>query len=262
MTQTRLFDEPMQGPAALGAHGYRITPSWPIDVLCSLPAYQALSGPVVDLGVGGGALCKGIHERLPGGPGAATSWTLLDTRQEAIDGMADWKPHPAPVHRAVLDASQRWWLQLDDGLLDELWHQRARIVSNPPWSVLQCAHCARQWRARNGGPNCSACKRPGDDLALAMVRQAMWAMPNADVWVLHLVTWPFHERREDRPGRSAFWSDGAPASHRFAGQYQLASRRIAYEYPDGRPVAPHNVMSCWYHWTPTSHFAGQTIEIL
>lgn len=267
MIQTSLFDTDMTGPQAHAAHGFRITPAWPIDVLCSLPAYQALRGPVVDLGVGGGALCKGIHERLPSGPGAADSWVLLDTRLDAIEGLVGWipgafgwvcdaaKPWPALLQSWVRPAypSQPWATR-------EGW--RPRVVSNPPWSVLRCPACERQWKARDGGPNCPACKVPGDDLAQLMVRRTMAELPEADIWVLHLVNWPFHERRDDRPGRSAFWSDGAPASHRFAGQYQLASRRIAYDYPDGRPVAPHNVMSCWYHWTPTAHFVGQTIEIL
>lgn len=267
MTQRRMFDTPMAGPAVVAASGYRETPAEPIDLLCSLPEFRALNGPIVDLGVGGGALCQGIQERLPTGPGAAAAWVLIDSRWRAIRDMLDWDP-PKDVLAREFDATKRWersvdhWMTLD-------YTERPRVVSNPPWSVLRCPSCARQWRARakklpgepqpTTGANCPDCRVPGVDLAIAMIAQTMRELPDADIWVLHLATWPFHHERSKfwsppvPPGAPGQW---APDTHRWAGEHKIAGIRVAYADPAGGKVQPHNVMSVWYHWAPASHHTG------
>lgn len=272
MTQRKLFDEPMSGRAAVAASGYRETPAEPIDLLCSLPEFRALSGPIVDLGVGGGALCRGIQERLNTGPGSASAWVLLDSRPLAIRGMLDWSPSmdEDDIHCAIADVALPWPAGL---AFFTARNSRSRVVSNPPWSVLRCPQCARQWRARakkhpgepdpTTGPTCPDCKVPGVDLAIAMIARTMAELPDADVWVLHLVTWPFHAER------SKFWSPApspdapgqwAPTTHQWAGEYKIAGIRVSYANP-AEPTAkvqPHNVMSCWYHWVPVARYTGFT----
>jgi hypothetical protein len=267
VTQPQLFNEPMSGPAAITASGYRETPAEPIDLLCSLPEFRALSGPIVDLGVGGGALCRGIEERLPTGPGAASAWALIDSRPQAIRDILRWVP-PKDVLARRIDATERWERSIDHWLtLDE--KERPRVVSNPPWSVLRCPRCARQWRARakrmpgepqpTTGVRCPDCKVPGADLAIAMIAQTARELPDADIWVLHLSTWVFH------PERAKFWCPAptpdapgqwAPDTHRWAGEYKIAGIRVAYGDPAGGKVAPHNVMSAWYHWVPVARYTG------
>lgn len=268
MNQRTLFDEPMRGPAAIAASGYRTTPAEPIDLLCSLPTFRALSGPIVDLGVGGGALCKGIEGRVPTGPGSASAWLLLDSRRDAFTGGVWGDGVGKFVWRKTMDACHPW-PSATSWVAEEIEH--ARVVSNPPWSVLRCPSCARQWRARakklpgepqpTTGSKCPDCRVPGADLAIAMVAQTMRELPDADIWVLHLVNWVFHSERSkfwcpppspDAPGR---W---APTTHKWAGEYKIAGIRVAYSDPSepAGKVQPHNVMSVWYHWVPVARYTG------
>lgn len=269
MTQRRLFETPMVGPAAVAASGYRETPAEPIDLLCSLPAFRALSGPIVDLGVGGGALYQGIQKRMPSGAGHATRWSLVDSR-----AVQDFKT-TTDVRFFLVDAAKPWPALLRKWIERYVWKEaHPRVVSNPPWSVLRCPRCDRQWRARakkapgepqpTTGANCPDCKVPGVDLAIAMIAQTMRELPNADIWVLHLVTWPFHNDE-----RSKFWNkpptpdapgQWAPPTHRWAGEHKIA-KRVAYAHPARGQVQPHNVMSVWYHWVPIARYTGFTSRV-
>lgn len=247
--QLALLDEPATDEAAnLRAHGLRFTPPECIDLLCSLPEWRARSGDALDLGVGDGALCRGIHERIPSGPGSVRSWLLFDVRPEALESMADWQPRGVHVERHVHDATAPGWPA------EHALPYIERVVSNPPWALLQCVSCRRTWPARDRGTACSGCRAGARDVAIEMVRGVMAACPRADVWVLHNSDWPFHAER------SRFWGPDAPKSHVFAGRDELSGIRVAYADPIGAPVQPHNRPSVWYHWVPRRRYRGQHVR--
>lgn len=231
-------------PATDRAYGHRITPPECIDLLCSLPAWRAQSGEALDLGVGAGALCRGIHQRIPQGPGKVSGWVLMDARWEAINAVADWRPG-LHVEGHVHDALDPEWPA--QHALPHL----TRVVANPPWSLLWCT-CGAQWLPKKSRV-CPTCHTPGQDLAIKMVAAAMLHCPNADIWVLHNADWPFHSER------CKFWGVNAPASHKFASREELSGTRVAYGRPDGERVTAHNRPSVLYHWVPTRRFKGQHI---
>jgi hypothetical protein len=228
-------------------HGFRQTPAEPVELLASLAEWRAHTGPVHDVGVGNGGLCRQIQGLLPSGPGAATRWVLSDVRGEAAEGMREWQPG-TDVDIWHLSALDEWPA---DAQADAA--RCSRVVMNPPWSIYRCTTCHWQWPAKGSSKSCEKCNGAGTDLAIEIVRATMARHPGADIWVLHNADWSFQS------DRSRFFDARATdiKSHKLRGKDELHGIRVYWLNPDGsRPKQAHNKAAVWFHWVPTDRFIG------
>lgn len=242
------------------AAGHRTTPAHVGRTLVALMG-DAARDHVLDLGCGDGALSIAVHTS-----GCRPLLSLVDNRPGVA---AHTEQHLRVLgarvgSRGTFDAARQWPASAREFFVAL---PVGAVVTNPPWSRQHCATCGQTWDAGHHG-HCKSCSSydaegklvhrvEGQDLAQAMVAQAMVACESAEIWVIHTTDWRFHEAR----ARFFLPSDDSactrPPTHVLAGITDVAER-VAWGDPAKRGrVARHNKMTSFYHFAPSVRATAQ-----